>query len=376
MRDRADLEKTCTKYEIELDEKMISARSARTGGRPDTEATRTAIDLFSGCGGLSLGLKRAGFRVLAAIDNDPQACSTYKLNHQDVLLIEKDIGRTRPTYLRRRLGLRPGQLDLLAGCPPCQGFSSLRTLNGKRRLQEPMNDLVFQFLKYVRAFKPKAIMIENVPGLARDSRLTRLVDKLNKMDYRCEARVLDAADFGVPQRRARMIMIALRRRQPVFARPARVMRTVRSAIGKLPRPAQSHDPLHNYTVNHAAHVLDLIKRIPLDGGSRKDLPNKHQLECHKKCDGFADVYGRMAWLEPAPTITGGCINPSKGRFLHPRQHRAITLREAALLQGFPKSYKFDLSIGRFNIAQLIGNAFPPQFAERHARVIHKQLAGR
>src|SRR5690606_20324468 len=120
--------------------------------------------------------------------------------------------------------------------------------------QEPMNDLVFQFLKYVRAFKPKAIMIENVPGLARDSRLTRLVDKLNKMDYRCEARVLDAADFGVPQRRARMIMIALRRRQPVFARPARVMRTVRSAIGKLPRPAQSHDPLHNYTVNHAAHV--------------------------------------------------------------------------------------------------------------------------
>ncbi|HEU0142197.1 MAG TPA: DNA cytosine methyltransferase [Bryobacteraceae bacterium] len=345
----------------------------KTPGRLKRKHRTTAIDLFSGCGGLSLGLKSAGFDVIAAIDNDPLACATYRMNHKDTVLIEKDISKTKPTYLRKRLGLRPGQLDLLAGCPPCQGFSTLRTLNGKKNVKEPMNDLVFQFMKYVRAFRPKAIMMENVPGLAKDSRLEELIRDLNRLGYRCEARVLNAADFGVPQRRARMILIAMKRRTPVFAQQARVSRSVRSAIGALPRAGTGSDPLHDYEVNRAEHVVELIKRIPTNGGSRRDLPESDQLDCHKKCDGFADIYGRMAWEKPAPTITGGCINPSKGRFLHPRQHRAITLREAALLQGFPKRYKFDLSAGRFNAAQMIGNAFPPEFAERHAKVIRKQL---
>lgn len=347
----------------------------RSTSRRATKAP-IAIDLFSGCGGLSLGLKAAGFNIVAAIDNDPLACSTYRLNHKNVALIERDISKTRPSYLRKRLGLRPNELDLLAGCPPCQGFSTLRTLNGNRRVKEPLNDLVFQFMKYVRVFKPKAIMMENVPGLAKDSRLQELIRSLNKFGYRCEARVLNAADFGVPQRRTRMILIALKNRTPVFAKRARVSRSVRKAIGTLPRVGAGTDPLHDYEEKRAVHVVALIKRIPLDGGSRGDLPNEDQLDCHKRCDGFADIYGRMVWDQPAPTITGGCINPSKGRFLHPRQHRAITLREAALLQGFPKSYKFDLSTGRFNVAQLIGNAFPPAFARRHAAVIRKQLIGR
>jgi DNA (cytosine-5)-methyltransferase 1 len=353
---------------------MAARKTTRSTSRRKAKAP-IAIDLFSGCGGLSVGLKAAGFDVVAAIDNDPLACSTYRLNHKNVVLIERDISKTRPSYLRKRLRLRQGELDLLAGCPPCQGFSTLRTLNGNRNVREPLNDLVFQFMKYVRAFRPKAIMMENVPGLAKDSRLQDLISDLNKLGYRCEARVLNAADFGVPQRRARMILIALKKRKPVFAEQARTYRDVRKAIGKLPRAGTGTDPLHDYEVNRAKHVIELIKRIPTNGGSRGDLPKKDQLDCHKRCDGFADIYGRMAWEEPAPTITGGCINPSKGRFLHPRQHRAITLREAALLQGFPKNYKFDLSTGRFNVAQLIGNAFPPAFAERHAAVIRKQLVG-
>lgn len=339
--------------------------------RPDKQLT--AIDLFSGCGGLTLGLKAAGFKVLAAVENEPLACKTYRLNHADTHLLERDITKTRPSYLRRRLGLRPGQLDLLAGCPPCQGFSSLRTLNGKRKVKEPMNDLVFQFLKYIKVFNPKAVMMENVPGLARDERLEILVDALNRLGYECEARVLNAADYGAPQRRTRMIMIALRGRKPKFARKARISPNVKTAIGWLHRAGTGKDLLHDYKVNRDERIKELIRRIPVNGGSRTDLPDDEQLECHQNCDGFKDIYGRMAWKKPAPTITGGCINPSKGRFLHPRQHRAITLREASLLQGFPKNYRFDLSKGRFQVAQLIGNAFPPTFAERHARVIRRQL---
>lgn len=116
--------------------------------------------------------------------------------------------------------------------------------------------------------------------------------------------------------------------------------------------------------------MAIIRKIPKDGGSRGQLGREAQLACHRKCDGFNDIYGRMSWEKPAPTITGGCINPSKGRFLHPEQDRAITLREAALLQGFPRTYKFDMSKGRYPAAQMIGNAFPPAFAARHAKVLH------
>jgi DNA (cytosine-5)-methyltransferase 1 len=119
--------------------------------------------------------------------------------------------------------------------------------------------------------------------------------------------------------------------------------------------------------------MELIRKIPLNGGSRTQLGSHAQLPCHQDYDGFYDIYGRMSWDKPAPTITSGCINPSKGRYLHPRQHRAITLREAALLQGFPRRYRFNISAGRYPIARLIGNAFPPEFAAHHARRIAAAL---
>jgi DNA (cytosine-5)-methyltransferase 1 len=123
----------------------------------------------------------------------------------------------------------------------------------------------------------------------------------------------------------------------------------------------------------AGTVLKLIRDIPKDGGSRGDLPRARQLRCHKKSDGFSDIYGRMAWKKVAPTITSGCFNPSKGRFLHPESDRAITMREAALLQGFPRDYSFALSYGKQAIALMIGNALPPEFIRRHALEIHGAL---
>ena len=333
----------------------------------------TAIDLFCGCGGLSLGLRRAKFKVVAAIDNDELAVKTYQENHKHTRTIEDDIRAVDAPTLLAELNLRPGELDLLAGCPPCQGFSTLRTMNGGRSIREPMNDLVYEFVRFVRTFLPKAVMMENVPGLLTDDRLEQIKRELDDLKYSCDAKVLNAENFGVPQRRKRMILIGLRQGCPAFASPVRRRRTVADAIRQLPTPSVSEDPIHNYSVRRADHVMALIRRIPADGGSRTDLPEEDQLKCHQEFDGFKDIYGRMAWRQPAPTITGGCINPSKGRYLHPSEDRAITLREAAMLQGFPKSYKFDLSQGRYPAAQLIGNAFPPTFAEHHARSIYRHL---
>lgn len=334
---------------------------------------KSAIDLFSGCGGLTLGLKKAGFDVLAAVENNELAAATYANNHKRVRLIKSDIQLVNLELLSAELSIQPGQLDLLAGCPPCQGFSSLRTMNGGREINEPMNDLIFEFLRFVEFFLPKAIMLENVPGLYTDERLTKVKEKLVTLGYRPKAKVLDAQDYGVPQRRRRLVMLAIRGKTPKFAEVSRYKKSVSSAIKRLQPPGSSTDPLHNYRPNTSDRVQQIIKAIPKDGGSRNQLPNNLKLKCHLKSDGFKDVYGRMAWAAPAPTITGGCINPSKGRFLHPEQDRPITLREASLLQGFPINYRFDNSRGRFPTAQLIGNAFPPKFAEIHAREIHKLI---
>ena len=338
-----------------------------------TGFARKAIDLFCGCGGLSLGLRRAGLRVVAAIDNDRLSASTYAQNHKRTLVLCKDIRDVDPRALMETLRIVPGQLDLLAGCPPCQGFSSLRTLNGARDVNEPMNDLVLEFGRFVESLLPKAIMMENVPALAKDDRLTELEAKLDSLDYIHETRIRNAARFGVPQRRRRLILLACRGRAPQFADPKSRRRSVASAIRRLPPPSLSDDPAHNYEVRRASHVMDIVRQIPRNGGSRTDLSDDVQLPCHRSFDGFKDIYGRMSWTEPAPTITGGCINPSKGRFLHPDEDRAITLREAAVLQGFPASYKLDLSRGRYPVAQVIGNAFPPKFAEHHARTLLQQL---
>ena len=169
-----------------------------------------------------------------------------------------------------------------------------------------------------------------------------------------------------------MILVASARSRPRLAGPSRRTRTVRGVIGRLPEPGSSDDELHNYAVKRSATVMEIIRNTPMDGGSRKDVPAKYTLECHRHFSGFRDVYGRMAWDQPAPTITGGCINPSKGRFLHPEQDRAITLREAAMLQGFPRRYHFDLGRGHYPAAQMIGNAFPPIFAQKHAASLLQQ----
>ncbi len=331
----------------------------------------TAIDLFSGCGGLTLGLKRAGFRVVAAIEIDAAAARTYLRNHPEVILRESDIRRISARALMRELQFRPGELALLAGCPPCQGFSVLRTRNGARKIRDRRNYLVYDMLRFARAFLPKAIMMENVPGLLGRKQFKELCTGLRRLGYRLTFGIKDAADYGVPQRRRRLMLLGGRGFHIQFARKGRRKRSVRDAIGRMPVPGKSRDALHNISEKgRSPRIEKLIRDIPKDGGSRTDLPKSRQLVCHKKRDGFRDIYGRMAWDTVAPTITSGCFNPSKGRFLHPEQDRAITMREAALLQSFPRGYKFDLSVGKEALASMIGNALPPEFVRRHALQVH------
>jgi DNA (cytosine-5)-methyltransferase 1 len=332
-----------------------------------------AIDLFSGCGGLTLGLKLAGFRVLAAVEQDELAVDTYKANHPNVRVVHDDIRAVEAKALRASLNLKLGELDLLAGCPPCQGFSALTTRNGTVRKRDNRNGLIHEVVRFAKAFLPKTIMMENVPGLAEHWSFQKLCRDLRRLGYRVTWDVKDARYYGVPQRRKRLIMIAGRGFDVPLAKESRALKTVRRAFEKLPPPGKSRDPLHNVRENRSDKIMKLIRAIPKDGGSRKDLPLSRQLECHKRTDGFTDIYGRMAWDQPSPTITGGCFNPSKGRFLHPKEDRAITLREAAILQSFPRRYWFPADASKESVALMIGNALPPTFIFRHANQIAKAL---
>ena len=333
----------------------------------------TAIDLFCGAGGLTVGLKRARFRVLAGVELDPLAAATYRDNHPRVQVWERDIRRLPVAEICRKLGIRPGSLDLLAGCPPCQGFSTIRTRNAGRPAADDRNDLVFEFGRLARGLRPKAIMLENVPGLASDSRFAELCETLEALGYTVRHRVRNAADFGVPQRRKRLILLAGRGGAIPFPDSLADKHTVREALEGLPHPGDSGDEIHDLGEKRSAEIRDRIRRVPKDGGSRSDLDG--QLACHTKIDGFYDVYGRMHWDKISPTITSGCINPSKGRFLHPEQDRAITLREAALLQGFPPGYRFKLDKGKYRAAEMIGNALPPDLVRHHATEIRRILVG-
>jgi DNA (cytosine-5)-methyltransferase 1 len=217
-------------------------------------------------------------------------------------------------------------------------------------------------------------MMENVPGLGEDTRLKLLLSRLEKAGYALRHGVIDAVEFNVPQRRRRFVLLGVREGDLGEDAPVAGPRaTVRLAIGGLPRPEESEDSLHNHGEKRSRRIRELIRSIPADGHGLRTMGKENQLECHVRMNGFYDVYGRMAWDKPAPTITSGCINPSKGRFLHPEQHRAITLREAALLQDLPPTYDISMARGKYQAAELIGNALPAGFAEWQARTLAASL---
>jgi DNA (cytosine-5)-methyltransferase 1 len=326
---------------------------------------RTAVDLFCGSGGVTAGLKAAEWTVIAAVDNDPVASNTYRLNHPEVTFIEDDI--TAPsTAVALAQAVAGVSIDLMVICAPCQPFSS----QNRKRGNDDREQLIVKSLALVEIVDPKLIFFENVPGLAGPSYRTVLAElrlELTRLGYcMTDPLVKDAAEFGVPQRRRRCIMVASKNAVSleafITADLQQPERTVYDAIFRLMildnGDRHPTDPLH-CARTHSPLALQRLRNIPRDGGSRSNLPAYLELACHKARDSnaFPDVYGRMSWDRVAPTLTTGCTDVTKGRYAHPQQDRAITLREAARLQTFDDDYRF--TGNRSDIARQIGNAVPP-----------------
>lgn len=354
-----------------------------------------AIDLFAGCGGLTSGLVAAGFSVRAAVEIDADAVASYRANHPRIKVYQKDIRELDPVAVRRGLRLPKGKtVDLIAGCPPCQGFTRL-----SKRRREQRNSLVRDYLRFVEAIKPKVCMLENVPGLMTTKKgrhyFNELVGGLERLGYKLNYEVLELANYGVPQFRKRLVLLASRGKlipmpEPTHRDPAHVTskelppwKTVRQAIGRLPTPplrsevvsrkAKAPRPWH-YARDVASIVRNRLEHAHKSGGGRRTLPEQLRLDCHtRRPDGFFDVYGVMRWDEPSPTITSGCTNASKGRFGHPKAPRPITAAEAARLQTFPHDFKFE-GVGLESVAAQIGNALPRRFAKIVGRSVIRHLS--
>ncbi|MDD4382539.1 MAG: DNA cytosine methyltransferase [Candidatus Shapirobacteria bacterium] len=345
------------------------------------------IDLFSGCGGSALGFKNMGFDIRVAVDNNEIAGKSFEANFKDCKVIKESICDVDGKYLMKAGNLSKKDKIVLIACPPCQGFSNARR-NSQRR-NDPRNKLIFEVVKIIKQVKPVAFVMENVPGLAKGIGKNILEDVLGdikEMGYKLKYDVIDTADYGVPQHRRRVVIIGIKgKKEPVFlsqthADPAKkestlkVWMTVKNTIGDLPKieagETYNYDKLHR-SASLAEINLQRIKNTPQNGGDRTSWPEKLILTCHKNTTGHKDVYGRMRWDAPSPTMTGGCGMITKGRFGHPEQDRAISLREAARLQTFPDDFIF---IGNFgDIAKQIGNAVPPRLGELTAKAILESI---
>lgn len=331
-----------------------------------------AIDLFSGCGGQTEGLHQAGFDTKVAIEIVDDAVLAFKMNHKDTEVIKKDIRLVSAAEIREKLKGEP--LHLLAGCPPCQGFSSIRRLNRKESVSDERNFLLLEYLRLVEELRPMTLMMENVPGLVDYNLFKNVVERLGELGYNPKVEIVNVKDYGVPQRRKRMIMVGSLLGDISVAKPTGQKVTVKDVIGNLEPMEETEDHVHKVVPFHTQKVIERIKLTPKNGGSWKDLPEEYKLKCHANENvGFNDVYGRLKWDDYSTTITGGCLNPSKGRFLHPEEDRCITAREAALLQSFPKDYKFPITISKTSLALLIGNALPPKFSYYQSRNIQEHL---
>lgn len=332
----------------------------------------TSIDLFSGAGGMTEGLKMAHFKTKYAFEIDPIASMTYKMNHKTTKVFTQDI---RTVNTEKILKFLKGQtIHLLAGCPPCQGFSSIRRLNRSQPVEDERNFLINEYVRFVDGLQPYTIMLENVPGLEMSEDFHKAIQHLRDTGYYVEYDVLNVKDYGVPQSRKRLVMVGSRLGPISIARPTNEKTTVRTTISGLPNPEESTDLIHKIYPHHINRIQMLINQIPHDGGSLRDLGEEWQLHCHRAENvGFNDVYGRLRWDAYSTTITGGCLNPSKGRFLHPEQNRCITAREAAMLQTFPANYLFPVEVAKTKIALMIGNALPPKFCKVQADNIREHL---
>lgn len=366
-----------------------------------------AIDIFSGCGGVSCGLTLAGFKVKAAVEIDKNAVDTYKnyVPLKKVNVINEDICEVSGKEILKAAKLKEDDIYLFAGCPPCQSFSRQNPEN-KNKTVEERKKLLFEFLRIIEEITPPFLLMENVPGIESDFNKEILAEFLERLrnQYIVISDILNAADYGVPQLRKRFVLHAVRldiqeellqcgfeftlpkaTHNKVGDAGLRPWKTVREAIGDLPPIKAGEEFVDDNLIIHnhkCANLSDTnIKRMQIireNGGSRACLPEELALECHKKKDnegntfsGHGDVYGIMDADKPSPTMTGGCLCYSKGRYGHYEQDRAISIREAARLQTFPDEFVFSNSLTA--AALQIGNAVPIDLVKASGNILKQAI---
>lgn len=341
-----------------------------------------AIDLFCGAGGLTYGLEQAGVRVAIGVDVDPHCAYPFEANtnakfvHQDV----KKLGAHDIEKAWGNAGTR-----ILVGCAPCQAFSTYT--QGGRGKHTQRWVLLKKFADLIEEAEPDIVSMENVTPLEKTDIFRKFVRRLEKLEYNIEYSTVDCREYGAAQMRRRLVLLASRLGPISLKKPTHKNEnswmTVRDAISHLPKigagEISSKDPLHR-----SASLTHLnIQRIKASrpGGTWRDWPEELVAECHTKASGktYPGVYGRMEWDKPSPTITGQCYGFGNGRFGHPAQDRALSLREAAILQTFPEEYHFICSDEKFpgmtNVGRMIGNAVPPLLGRVIGQSIIKHLQG-
>lgn len=339
-----------------------------------------AVDFFCSGGGMSYGMLQAGIKIIAGIDVDPTCKETYETNVKGAEFINADVFKLKEEELEKRLKLKKNDNDLiLIGCSPCQFWSIINTDKNKSRESK---NLLIEFRRFVEYFNPGYVVVENVPGVLRkkeESGLEDFIKWLENQNYKVHFDVHNVSDFGVPQNRKRFTLIANRitknELQPVKNEGAKI--TVYDVIGE-------HNGFKKVDAGHKdssdfMHTVAGLQQINLqrlnvtekDGGSRISYANNEELatKCHKNDTvNFKDTYGRMWWHRQSPTITTKFFSISNGRFAHPEENRAISLREGAVLQSFPKDYIFKTKSVE-KTARMIGNAVPPKYATSIGKAI-------
>ena len=333
------------------------------------------FDFFSGCGGSSKGFQNAGMEIVCGVDNNKDAANSYEAHFKEAKFFSEDILHIETDALKDLVNSCSHHPVLFCGCAPCQPFTKQNTQkssNGKQLLKE--------FSRFVTHYQPELVFVENVPGMQRfqdnEGPFPDFLKDLSKSGYQYCHDIVTCQDYGVPQKRRRLILIASRFGPIRFPEKTHGPKsthpnysTVREWIGDLPaiQAGEIHDTIPNHrAASLSSKNLDRIRATP-EGGSRKDWP-KHlglDLDCHSGYQGHSDVYGRMVWDRPATGLTTRCISLSNGRFGHPEQDRAISVREAACLQTFPRD--FELSGSLNSMARQIGNALPVKVAECFGR---------
>ena len=333
-----------------------------------------AIDVFCGAAGLSYGLKQSGIEVVAGIDVDP-ACRYPFEQNIGAEFVEQDAAEIKGSLIVKLFG--DADITVLAGCAPCQPFSGYTT---RRRHKDDRWQLLLEFLRIARSARPDVITLENVPRLAHLTLWGTFVSGLQNWGYHVKWGVLDAAEYGVPQSRRRLVLLASKLgpiELPACLRGARP--TVREAIGDLPPIGAGErsvgDVLHSSRCLTERNLARIKASKP--AGTWREWPADMRVRCHRSKSGrtYPSVYGRMSWDKPAPTITTQFYGFGNGRFGHPEQDRAITLREGAVLQSFPVHFKFNPPDSKLNfreIGRLIGNAVPPALGRAigHSIIAH------